>query len=344
MSPHPVTALAKPIPVTIIGGFLGAGKTTLLNHILSENHGLRAAVLVNDFGSINIDAKLVVGIDNETINLANGCICCNIRDDLVGACLGILQRPDPPDYLIIETSGVSNPLQIANTFLMPELQQILALDSILCVVDSEQFFDIPSESADLARLQVEASDIVILNKSDLVDGNRLELLKSQIREISPGSRMLEANHGKVPLSLIFGMEGGAREKNFPSVFNKRPDHAPHHGFVTWHWTSERPLSLPKLRAAFELLPESVYRAKGLVYLEEVPEYRVLLQKVGKRSKLRDLGKWGEESPRTEIVMIGTSGGIDQEAMRIALEGCVRQEHEEMNPVMRRIREVSASAS
>jgi G3E family GTPase len=140
------------------------------------------------------------------------------------------------------------------------------------------------------------------------------------------------------------MEGGAREKNTPSVFNKHPDHAPHHGFVTWHWTSERPLSLPKLRAAFELLPESVYRAKGLVYLEEVPEYRVLLQKVGKRSKLRDLGKWGEEPPRTEIVMIGTSGGIDQEAMRIALEGCVRQEHEEMNPVMRRIREVSASAS
>lgn len=194
----------KSIPVTIIGGFLGAGKTTLLNYILSENHGRRAAVLVNDFGAINIDAKLVVGVEGETINLANGCICCTIRDDLVGACLRLLQRPEQLDYLIVETSGVSNPVLIANTFLLPELQRMLSLDSILCVVDSEQFSKLSGESAALAELQVEAADIVVLNKTDLVDGESLAAIRSSIRAISARSQMLEAHHGRVPLSLILG--------------------------------------------------------------------------------------------------------------------------------------------
>ena len=120
----------EPIPVTVIGGFLGAGKTTLLNHILSANHGRRVGVLVNDFGAINIDATLVVGVDGDTVSLANGCICCSMRDDLVGACLALLARPERPDHLIVETSGVSDPVAIANTFLSPQLHQFLELDAI----------------------------------------------------------------------------------------------------------------------------------------------------------------------------------------------------------------------
>ncbi len=330
----------KSIPVTIIGGFLGAGKTTLLNYILSENHGRRAAVLVNDFGAINIDAKLVVGVEGETINLANGCICCTIRDDLVGACLRLLQRPEQLDYLIVETSGVSNPVLIANTFLLPELQRMLSLDSILCVVDSEQFSKLSGESAALAELQVEAADIVVLNKTDLVDGESLAAIRSSIRAISARSQMLEAHHGRVPLSLILGgRPAGSRDRQRTSS-PSRAVHGQDGEFSRWHWTCDRPLSLPKLRSLFERLPETIYRAKGVVYLEELPQYRVVLQKVGRRSNLRDVGKWGQETPRTEIVMIGIADGITGEAMRVQMEGCCRGENEEMTPMMRRMREIS----
>lgn len=332
----------KPIPVTIIGGFLGAGKTTLLNHILSENHGLRAAVLVNDFGAINIDAKLVVGVEDETINLANGCICCNIRDDLIGACLGLLQRPEPPDYLIIETSGVSNPLQIATTFLMPELQQTLALDSILCVVDCEQFPKLSDEAADLVRLQIASADILILNKTDLVERANLEQVKLMIRGLSSEASLIEASHGNVPISLILGTGSSGRQDNNPITSPHHSHHDTHVGFSSMSWMCDRPLSLLKLRSVFELLPETIYRAKGVIYLEELSEYQVILQKVGKRSSLKSVSRWGSQPPRTELVMIGIEGSIDEDAMRAALEGCCHDETEEMTPMMSRMRDIASA--
>lgn len=336
----PVPQRPKPITVTIIGGFLGAGKTTLLNHILSENHGLRAAVLVNDFGAINIDAKLIVGVEDDTINLANGCICCNIRDDLIGACLGLLRRPEPPDYLIIETSGVSNPLQIATTFLMPELQQILALDSILCVVDCEQFSELTGKSAELVRAQIVSADILILNKTDLVDTRTLEQVKSIIGSISPEAQVIEAKYGNVPISLILGAdlcERGDKNLMTPSLSQ---NHVMHDHFSSWSWTCNRPLSLFKLRSLFELLPNTIYRAKGVLYLEELSEYQVILQKVGKRSSLKDGSRWGSNIPHSELVMIGVEGSIDGDAMRVALEGCVHKESERMGAMMSWMRDIA----
>ena len=132
-------------PITVLTGFLGAGKTTLLNRILNGNHGLRVAVLVNDFGSINIDADLVVGIENngDVISLANGCVCCSIRDDLLDAVTQVLARPEQPEYVVLEASGVADPVGIAVTFTDAGLRDRIRLDSITCVVDAEQVFSAP---------------------------------------------------------------------------------------------------------------------------------------------------------------------------------------------------------
>ena len=291
-------------------------------------------MLVNDFGAINIDAKLVVGVEGETVNLANGCVCCSIRDDLITACLGLIQQPAPPDILIIETSGVSDPVQVANTFLMPELQNLLSLNSIIAVVDAEQFPGLQDEPAVLARLQIEAADMVVLNKIDLVGKEALNVVKAQIRLLAPGSRSLEASYCRVPLELLLGTEHCEAENPNRWILPVHSDHAHGHPFSTWHWTSDQPLSLPRLRSVFEALPDTVYRAKGIVYIEELPAYRVLLQMVGKRSNLKDAGQWGTEDPQSEIVMIGAPGSFDSDKLKHAFDACIGTGDESLSPLLR----------
>lgn len=165
---HALDGGSAPIPVTILTGFLGAGKTTLLNRILNGDHGLRVAVLVNDFGSINIDAGLVVGVESDVISLANGCICCTMRDDLAEAVTSVIDRPERPEYILLEAGGVADPSGIAITFLDPNLRERVRLDSITCVVDADQVIAAP-EQMELKIRQVAFSDMVVLNKADLVD-------------------------------------------------------------------------------------------------------------------------------------------------------------------------------
>jgi G3E family GTPase len=320
------------IPVIIIGGFLGAGKTTLLNYILSEQHGLNVGVLVNDFGAINIDAKLVVGVDGDTVSLANGCVCCSINDDLISACMELIQRSNPPELLIVETSGVSEPMPVANTFSSPEIEKFMALDSILTVVDAEQFPEImKGEMASLARLQVRDADMLILNKVDLVDSKTLQTTKSLVRNIAPGTRMLESTLGIVSLNLITGMGlHTISKKTEPS----KHSHQHEHPFSTWQWTSDKPLSYPRLRLLIENLPETIYRLKGIAYVEEMPSHQVEVQVVGKRSNIGDTELWGEKSPQSEIVMIGSRNGIDQDAMQRAFDDCIGNGDESQSPILR----------
>ena len=324
-----------PIPLTIITGFLGAGKTTLLNRILHADHGLRVAVLVNDFGAINIDSQLVVGVEGETVNLSNGCICCTIRDDLIQAVLDLLQRPEPPEYIIIETSGVSDPLEVALSF---RDMRMVRIDSILTVLDAEQILSLDQQYAVLAMNQVSVADMVLVNKVDLVDEVQLQQVRDYIRRITPNTRMIESIQADIPLELVlnvgsFDLEHVAsrpaqdvhvHEEGEHHDHNHEHHHADHTlVFNTWSWRSNQPVSYRALRRMVETLPEGIYRAKGIFFLADHPERKGVLHVVGKRVNLSFLGDvWGDETPYSQMVAIGVAGAVDADALNKCMDACL----------------------
>ncbi len=320
-----------PIPLTILTGFLGAGKTTLLNRLLRGNHGLRVAVLVNDFGAINIDAELVVDVADDVISLANGCICCSLRDDLVEAVLRAMARPERPEYILLEASGVADPAGITLAFHTPRLRDRIRLDSVTCVLDAQQVFAYPNypELLQLQLHQIAFADMVVLNKVDLATSEQLRQIHALIDHHFNNIRIVEASYCDVPYEILLGVGRFDPAVHIAAAPNSsRGSRGHHHGhdagpvFDTWSFETDRPLSLAALEVAARKLPGGVFRCKGIVRAAEEPQRPAVLQVVCRRVDITRLESWEGRRPATRIVTISAPGSVGGDVLQQRFEACV----------------------
>lgn len=286
------------IPYTVIGGFLGAGKTTLLNRILREAAGIRYAVLVNDFGALNIDAELIEAHGGETVALANGCICCSIGDSLVETLVALMGRGDVADHILVEASGVADPARIADVAV---IDPALRLDGTIVLADMAALADQVRDRyvGETVRRQLQSADLLVCNKLDLATSRQLAAARAVIADAAPDVPVIETARAELPLDAVLG-QAGVR----PAV-----SHGHEHGghddiFRRTAVVGDTPLSRAEFEAALDDLPASVLRGKGFVRFAEAPADTHLLHLVGRRWSLTKTDP--RDGPACQLVFVGTA--------------------------------------
>ncbi len=296
------------IPVTILSGYLGAGKTTIINRVLTGGHGLRIGVLVNDFGPVNIDAGLIAAEGEDLVELSNGCVCCSIGDDLGAAMSALAARPNPPDRLLLEASGVAEPARIAmSAGYWPGFE----LDAIVVAADVET---IEARARDkyvgrLVRNQLAAAELIVLTKSDLVRPERKTEVMGWLRLQHPEARIVAAADGHVPLEILLGETGSAASRIMAGPAN------PH--FATAVWYPQGPVDTARLAERMAVLPTWVHRVKGFVQ-DAASGANMLVQVSGPRCVMVP----ADDQVNHCLVMIGTGPRRDLEQLCTELDGCL----------------------
>ncbi len=336
------------VPTTVITGFLGAGKTTLIRHLLQNAKGRRLALIINEFGDVGVDGELVKGCndaacpEDDIVELANGCICCTVADDFLPTMQKLLARPNPPEHIIIETSGLALPKPLVKAFQWPDIRARATVDGVVALIDADAVaagrfatdevglaaaraadptLDHDSPLEELFEDQLACADLVVLNKADLIDAADLATVEQDIGAgTRAGVRVLRASHGAVDVAVLLGLDAGAEDDldARPSHHDGDADHD-HDAFDSFVVEGGAPASAEPLLAAIGEAIERhhILRVKGFVAVDGKPA-RLLVQAVGPRIQHHYDRAWkSEEARRTQLVVIGQKG-LDRAAIEAAL--------------------------